>query len=641
MIFEILVSKKNKMTIEKNTLANKLIIIISKKLSESDIEYKNLGSENPGQELLSNLSCIRDKLVTPGQDWSCYPYTQTHIHSSEVEQLSALIRFLEKKPQVKDETIEQNIIAVEHIIRKYKTHACLHVLFPDIIIGLQTIPLLLLFGKLKSLDIPKLNLDELDKLKSEFIKIKTALKPKIQAGGVGVLYLVYTVIFAVSAVYIQTLLFGAILLGGNILTNLLFGMIVAAIITPAAITILQIKSNISSNKLFYLLLFGFIFAAFTFMAPTISFLLLGVDIYTVSIIYSLIFGLMATIIAHNMLNLINPMLEILLPSIIFNKLLFVESLIIELLLSLLFIPVGDLLLKIGFLLLKPVQNEIIADITELNIIECLSSLLLMLSLYFILMFLMPNTYVSLMPILVIIIELFIMYNVMFGSFINQFLVAGQVAWPRWHNGFVEFFAEIFTRASDFIAIYLDKSIAITSRVALIAQNISDVYRSNILVELYVPKTNIIYLNYFLTAITFILQIMINLVSFLIFIILYPIYKIAELIAYNMQNLGKEYPAITTLFFITAVIVYAAFSSPIQLFVLGNIVMSGSAVMNILFGIMASLVSTILSANACMVTDNYVKPLLLSAFNNSCETFTHFHNSIDDFCGMSDSAAPKK
>jgi hypothetical protein len=617
-------SKKNKMIIKQSSLEEKLIII-RKVLSRSSFTIEDSERESFDllkSELLSILLDIANKLKKPGQDWSCFPFSQKNVDKEDHSKLSLLIDSLENEIY---EDIGGSLEGVKNIISKYRSHACLQKSLSDVNIGLRVIPLLQLFWELKKLKDPGSIPNKLSELSTKFIKIKTDIRPKIHVGIVIVLYVVYAAIFAVFALPIQLLVLGSILLGGSILTNLLFGLIVSAIMTTVAITVLQIKNNIDSNKLFYLLLLGFIFAAFAFTAPINPFLSFGLNIDAASMISRLVFGLVAAIIAHNVLDIINSMLAMFIPSIILNKLLFIRSLIIELLLSLLFIPVGDLLLKISLLFLQLVKNDLIANISELDVIGCFSTLLIMLSLYLMSVFFMPSICPVLIPLLVTLIELFIIYcDIMLVGFIEGFLMGGEITWPKWYNSFIGFVSEIFSNLSDFIAT--------TYSVVVTIQNIAHVYHSNILVRLDSPKTNVrylLYLDYFLVAITFILQIIINIVPLLIFIILYPIYKIADITAQNMQEFSKQQPKITILLCITTMIVCATFSSPIQLFVLGNIVVSGSAVTNILFGSMSGLVSTLLSANVYMIANNQIKPILLNACNSAYETYVHFYGSTNE------------
>ena len=450
----------------------------------------------------------------------------------------------------------------------------------------------------------------LQQLKRKPIKPNT-----LNIGITALLYLIYASIFTVFSTSIQVAVFGTILLGGSILTNILFGIVAALIITPIAITILKIKNNIDSNKLFNLFFFCAIFAAFTFTAPAIELWLLGKVIYTITIGYKLMLGLVAAVIAYTTLNIIELIIKNLSPDLVFFALSFIKDIAREMLLTLLFAPLGELLFKVSKLVQECKYSIAIHDYIELISLTIIFSIIPI-----------PETIL----LIIIIASLGIYYNKSLSDFISNIFETVYINLPNWHTNlpnwhtkFIELAATPFSYAYDFIQTHLDKSATIASS----AYNIFSAYRANIPAKLKAPAAQNKYLNYALIAVTFIAQAAIDTALLPIFMLTYPIYKAVKLITKTMYRVGGNNPKKTAAFFIITAALCATFASPIQLFVLGHIVMAGSPVINVMFGTLASLASTLFGANACALTNAYVKPSLSKAFAASSTAFNDLQASL--------------
>ncbi len=460
----------------------------------------------------------------------------------------------------------------------------------------------------------------------------------VNTGSAALLCLIYAVIFAIFATSIQTALFGAIFLGGSILTNILFGAVAAIIATPIAITISMIRKNIDSNKLFNLLLFISILSAFTVLSPTIELLLLGKIIYTTTLSYQLMFGLAAATITYNVLNIIEIIIKNLLPSKIFLSLSLIKDLVRELSLLALFSPTGDILISIIL------DVQICLGIKQDTKLDCIQSYSIKLIKEAIGLILLPiitsYTCAFLYPIIgssiIYGLVIYVIYCTLYASFVTRIANTPQLELPTWHIKFIELAATPFSYAYDFIQTHLDKSTAIEN----IAGSIFTTYRANIPAKLKVPVAQNKYLKYVI-AVTFIVQAAIDLALLPIFMVTYPIYKAVKLITKTMQEVGGNNPKKTAAFFIITAALCATFASPIQLFVLGHIVMAGSPVINVMFGTLASLASTLFGANACALTNAYVKPSLSNAFAASSTAFNDLYTSLVSCLRNSNSPKPKK
>ena len=195
--------------------------------------------------------------------------------------------------------------------------------------------------------------------------------------------------------------------------------------------------------------------------------------------------------------------------------------------------------------------------------------------------------------------------------------------PALYNKSVDFIAAIFSKAYDFIELFFDQSIVITN----FSSHIFSAYRNSISAKLEVPGNEPAPLDYLVFTVKVILQAVIDAALLPIFMALYLPYKAVEILTYHAKKTAQERPITTAAFFATTATVCAIFASPVQLFVLGHIVMTGSPVMNIMFGTMSALVSTLFATNTYVATNKYAKPFLASVFESSCKTFNEPNTSM--------------
>ena len=473
-----------------------------------------------------------------------------------------------------------------------------------------------------------------------------SLKPKLKAlqsntvsiGTIGILYLIYIAVFATFSASVQTAIFGTVLLGGSILTSILFGMVASLVATPIAITISKLRNKIDSNKLFNLILLCSIFAVFAFIAPSIELLLFGHIAYTTVICYKFMFALVSTAITYSALNIFEILIKSALSNRSFVSLSIIKDTIREIaLISLLTFTVEPLLVIISLQRVAIMQSKGLFNIAEIDfikhlkipyifnfILDCVVS-------YGIYILLEPTIGISYLSAA----ASYFLYITFMLAIMHIEKHTTEINLPLAYTRLLDFTARQITKAYNFIEACLDHSILITANLI----SIFTTYRKNIPAKLEIPATNIKYLDYALCSILFILQLVIDASLLSIFSILYLTYKTAETPTQNMKDIGKNHPIKTTIFFIATATICAVFASPIQLFVLGQLVMRGSPIINILFGTMASLVSTLFGANACVATNAYVVPPVSRAFKHSCKTVNDFWKAIPYF-GNSESPKAK-
>lgn len=444
------------------------------------------------------------------------------------------------------------------------------------------------------------------KLKLEDLQKKIE-SDTINIGATVILFLLYLIALTTFATSIQATLFGAVLLGGSFLTNIAFGVIASIIATPIAITVSKLRHNTESNKPFNLVLVCIIFAACAYIAPSIELLLLGKVIYSTILAYKFIFALAATAITYTALNIVELIIKRSISNANFILLSILKDTVRDIAITMLLAVTAEPLLmifkayeRLGKMALQKSINifkiRFIEDIIASQVLNIIYTVALI---YAISILLAPAIGISILNYIVSAILCDLISIIISTAIMNSPTKNLPLAYTR----FINFTARQITNLCNFTEACLNHSLPIFSWIESIfskyRQNIPTIQNSDSSTSIVKP----------------ILQVAIDMVLLPIFALAYPPYKVAEMIFTNTKKIVKAAPITTTVFFIAVSALSTIFASPIQLVILGHLVMAASPVMSIMFGTMLGLASTLFMTNACAYITTCAPQTSKNAFNN--------------------------
>lgn len=443
------------------------------------------------------------------------------------------------------------------------------------------------------------------------------------------MFIVYACVFSSFTNPIQLFLFGTQLFGSVILSQIAFGVIAAAILTPIAIIFCKSLLFIEEDNTYTILFFIPSLITCILCSPAIETIIFGQILFSSILLLKIIFGTVCaslmTFIAHNLPLSIK-----------------------DFLLNIVLLPTGLPILTSLFCAKYPSCQKFMpysysAEAIASVVFDCRDAVLffaIVLSVFMCFKYYIPIIFtesdIELYVIGIISAPIFkaaLETISLISNMLEEHITTPFLSLDTIQNSLLFFKRHVIEDTGTFIN-------NIITKIYNVANNINGLYREYTIEKLDTSKTDIMFVDYIVLRTTNILQAAIDSILFPIFITLYLHYKAAELLTDNAKKTAQKRPIITVIFFTITATLCAIFASPIQLFVFGHIAMASSPIMNIMFGTMSGLASTLFATNAYVTTNKYAKPFLASAFETSCKTFSSLHASMTSCFGSTKNNDPK-